>query len=123
MTKYQALFDFFSSFGIPTYLESSVPETANFPYITYNLVTSTFTQETATNMVVNVFYRQNEAVANDKVSEISRAIGLNGRLLNCEDGKVWLQRGNPWCQSMSDPVDDKIQRRYLNVTAYFFTKN
>lgn len=123
MTKYQVLFDFFSSFGIPAYLESSVPETANFPYITYNLVTSTFTQETATNMVVNVFYRQNEAVANDKVSEISRAIGLNGRLLNCEDGKVWLQRGNPWCQSMSDPVDDKIQRRYLNVTAYFFTQN
>lgn len=123
MTKYQALFDFFNSFGIPAYLESSVPETANFPYITYSLATTTFTQDSPANMVVNVFYRQTEAAANAKVEEISEAIGLNGLVLPCEDGKIWLQRGNPWCQSMSDPVDDKIQRRYLNVTAYFFTKN
>lgn len=123
MNKNQAIYDFFSSFGIPAYLESSVPETANFPYITYSLNTSTFTQEAPTNMVVNVFFRSKEADANAKVEEISEAIGLNGLVLPCEDGKVWLQRGNPWCQSMSDPVDDKIQRRYLNVTAYFFTKN
>lgn len=123
MTKNQALYGFFSSFDIPAYLESSVPADAVFPYITYALTTSTFTQETPTNIVTNVFCRETEAAANEISEAISEAIGLGGKLIACDDGYVWLQRGNPFCQSMSDPVDDKIQRRYLNITAYFFTKN
>ena len=33
--KWQALYQFWSSFGIPAYAENSVPEEAEMPYITY----------------------------------------------------------------------------------------
>ena len=39
MTKEQALYKFWISFGMQAYEENSVPSDATFPYITYQLVT------------------------------------------------------------------------------------
>ena len=42
-------------------------------------------------------------------------------MVACQGGGVWLTRGSPFCQSLTDEDDNTIKRRYINVTAQFVT--
>ena len=121
MTPEAAIYQFFNSFGIPAYMDSSVPDDAEFPYITYNLVENDMNQ-TETNLTVNVWYRtESEALPNAKVRELFDGIGLGGVTLPCDGGMVWLKRGTPWSQSVTiEGEDEMVKRRYVNVNADFF---
>ena len=55
-----------------------------------------------------------------KADEIYDYIGLGGRLLTYNDGKIWVRRGMPFAQRMSDE-DDTVRRIYLNLEAEYFT--
>lgn len=124
MTKAAAIYQFFSSFGLPAYEENSVysfDEKPTFPYLTYELNTDTFSENT-TSMSCSLWYRSTSWVqANAKAEEISKAIGQGGTLLKCDDGYIWLMRGSPFCLSMGDDSDDMIKRKFINISAYFFT--
>lgn len=125
MTKEQALHSFYSSFGLTAYEENTVPTGENkpkLPYITYNVVTDSFDKEVA--LTLNVWYRGTSWLpCNEKTEEISAKIGYGGIILPCEGGRIWLKRGSPFAQDMSDPSDDLIKRKYINITAEFFTVN
>lgn len=121
MTKAAALQQFFSSFGIPAYASSAVPDDAVFPWLTYDLSTSAW-DDGDVSLTVNLwYYTTSEAVPNAKAEEISKAIGLGGKLLPCDEGVIWLKRGSPWCQSLHDDSDSMIKRRYINMTADYMT--
>lgn len=123
MTKAAVLHQFFSSFGIPAYVVSSVPDDVIFPYLVYELAVSAW-EEGAVSLTVNLWYHtESEAIPNAKAQEMSEAIGLGGKIIRCDGGAIWLKRGAPWCQSLTDEVDRSIKRRYINVTAEFFTLN
>lgn len=123
MTKAASLHQFFSSFGMEAYTATSVPEDSEFPYLTYELITGAWGSEEV-GMTVNLwFYTESEAIPNAKAEELSRAIGLGGKVLPCDGGFIWLKRGSPWCQSLSDETSPDIKRRLLNVTAEYLTKN
>lgn len=123
MTKAAALHQFFSSFGITAYTATSVPEDAVFPYLTYELIVDAW-DGGETGLTVNLwFYTESEAIPNAKADEISRTIGLGGIVLPCEGGYIWVKRGSPWCQSLSDETSEMIKRRYLNVTVEYLTEN
>lgn len=123
MTKAAALHQFFSSFGMAAYTATSVPEDSEFPYLTYELITSAWGAEEV-GMTVNLwFYTESEAIPNAKAEELSRTIGLGGKVLPCDGGFIWIKRGSPWCQSLSDETSPDIKRRLLNVTAEYLTKN
>lgn len=123
MTKAAALHQFFSSFGMEAYTAASVPEDSEFPYLTYELITGAWGAEEV-GMTVNLwFYTESEAIPNAKAEELSRTIGLGGKVLPCDGGFIWLKRGSPWCQSLSDETSPDIKRRLLNVTAEYLTKN
>ena len=49
------------------------------------------------------------------------AIGLGGMQVICDDGVIWIKKGNPWCQSLQDSEDLRIKRRYLNITLEYNT--
>lgn len=120
-TKAAALHEFFSSFGIPAYPVSSVPEDTVFPWLTYELITSAW-EEGEVGIVVNLwYYTESEATPNAKAEEISKTIGLGGATLPCDDGLIWVKRGSPWCQSLRDDTDPLIKRRYLNISAEYMT--
>ena len=120
-TKAAALHEFFSSFGLPAYPVSSVPEDTVFPWLTYELVTS-FWEQGEVALVLNLwYYTESEAKPNAKAEDISKAIGMGGALLPCDDGVIWLKRGSPWCQSLQDATDPMIKRRYINITAEYLT--
>ena len=128
MTKDKALYAFFSGFGIPAYPENAVlnengePDVI-LPYLTYTPVFDAWGGEPVS-LTVNLWYRtESEALPNKKAQELSDAIGIGGKVVPCDEGYIWLKRGSPWCQNLSDEVDSAIKRRYINVTAEYLTEN
>lgn len=122
MTKAAAIYQFWASFGLPAYEENSVPDTSTFPYITYQLVTDIFENEVI--LTGSIWYRDTSWLSvNTKAEEISQAIGLGGKFIDCDGGKIWLKRGSPFAQNMGDDTDDLIKRKYINLSAEFFTAN
>ena len=120
MTKAAAIYQFWSSFGLTAYEENTVPTDADFPYITYQLVTDSFDREIP--LTASIWYRSESwAGINAKTEEISQKIGRGGKVIPCDGGAIWLKRGQPFAQSMGDESDDLIKRKYLNITAEFMT--
>ena len=120
MTKEAAIYQFWSSFGLTAYEENTVPEDAAFPYVTYQLVTDSFDREVAA--AASLWYRGESWTAiNAKTEEISAHIGLGGKIIKCDGGRIWIKRGQPFAQNMGDEGDDLIKRKYLNVTIEYFT--
>lgn len=122
MTKGAALQAFFETI-LPAYAASAVPDDVVFPYLTYELITSAW-EGGEVGLTVNLwFYTTSEATPNAKAQELSEAIGYGGKLLKCDGGYIWLKRGSPWCQNLSDDTDPRIKRRYINVIAEYLTLN
>lgn len=122
-TKAAAINAFLAGFGIPAYAATSVPDDAEEPYLTYSFVTGAW-GDAEMAMEVNLwYYGDGEVAPNAKVQEISDAIGLGGVLLPCDGGGIWVKRGSPFCQSMGDSADNKVKRRYINLTLEFITQD
>ena len=120
MTKAAAIYQFWNSFGLTAYEENTVPTDADFPYITYQLVTDSFDREIP--LTASLWYRSESWTAiNAKTEEISQEISRGGKILSCDGGAIWLKRGQPFAQNMGDESDDLIKRKYLNITAEFMT--
>jgi hypothetical protein len=120
MTKAAAIYQFWSGFDITAYEENTVPTDAAFPYVTYQLVTDGFDREVAA--AASLWYRGESWTAiNAKTEEISAHIGLGGKIIKCDGGRIWIKRGQPFAQNMGDESDDLIKRKYLNVTVEYFT--
>lgn len=122
MTKAAALHQFFNQF-LPFYPASSVPKDVEFPYGTYELVTDAW-EGGEVGLTVNLwYYTASEKAPNDKAQELSVVIGRSGAVILCDGGYIRIMRGSPWCQSLKDDADTMIKRRYLNITARFYTEN
>lgn len=121
MTKEAAIHAFFNSFGIKAFKSSNVPEDVVFPYLTYDLTTSAFDEGDVSISVNLWYYGEGEKPVNAKANEISKALSHGGAILDCDEGKVWIKRGSPWCQHIRDEADPKINRRFLNFTIEYMT--
>ena len=125
ITKEKALYNFWSSFGLPAFEENAVPtgsEAPDYPYITYQVITDNFGNEIA--LAASVWYRSPSWVeCNAKTEEIGTSIGRGGKMLHCDEGAIWIKRGSPFAQSMGDEVDDMIRRKLLNLSVEFMTEN
>ena len=120
MTKAAAIYQFWNSFGLTAYEENTVPDDADFPYITYQLVTDSFDYEIP--LTASIWYRSESWTAiNAKTEEVSRKISRGGNIIPCDGGAIWLKRGQPFAQSMGDESDNLIKRKYLNITAEYMT--
>lgn len=124
MTKAAALQQWFEQF-LPAYTTANVPEDAVFPWLTYEYITGAWNgDEDTVGLTVNLwYYTESEKEPNTKAQEISEALGIGGVQIPCDGGFIWLQRGSPFCQSIRDDTDNKISRRYINITAKYFTFN
>ena len=130
MTKAAAIYQFWNSFGIKAYEENTLidadeegnPVEPTFPYITYQLVTDSFDRDVSA--TASLWYRGEGWVdINAKTEEISAHIGLGGKIIKCDGGRIWIKRGQPFAQNMGDESDDLIKRKYLNLTFEFMTAN
>lgn len=121
-TKAAAIQSFLSSFGLKTYAATSVPDDAAYPYLTYYLVDGAWGDVEQAMQVDLWYYGGSEATPNAKVQEISAAVGLGGVVLPCDLGSIWVKRGSPFAQTVSDGSgDSEIKRRYINLDLEFLT--
>lgn len=118
MSKFLAIYSFFSGFGLPAYEENSVYATVPpLPYLTYEMKTDFFGN--SVNFTCSLWYETPSwTEINRKTEEISQKIGFGGIILDCDGGHIWLKRASPFAISMGD---DLIKRKILNFTAEFFT--
>ena len=119
MDKIRAYNQFWNSFGIPAYDESTVPDEAKPPYITYQTASDDFGNAVFLN--ASIWYRGTSwADVTYKEQQISEYIGRGGRTVQYDGGAFWIVKGSPWAQRMSDPEDDSIRRIVLQYNIEFF---
>lgn len=123
MNKPQAIYGFWSGFGLAAFDETTVPtgdDAPLFPYITFNVVTDNIGNEVG--LSGSLWYRSTDWTAIDqKAEEIEKALYDMTSPIKIDGGFLWLKRGSPFAQRMSDPNDDMIRRIYINITAEFLT--
>jgi hypothetical protein len=92
---------------------------AALPYLTYNVSMAYFDEPVM--MSASLWYRGLSWVdITQKAMEIAAYIGLGGRIIPFDGGKLWIKRGTPFAQRMSDE-NEQIRRIYLNVEVEYFT--
>lgn len=118
MDKWQALHSFWNSFGIPAYDETTVPDDAVEPYITYEAGTSSIDEVVM--LTASLWYRSNAWNSiSAKADEIANFIGDGGASVQYDNGRLWIIRGDTFAQRMAEPSDDMIRRIVLQIYAEF----
>ena len=118
MDKAQAIQAFFESFGVPAYEESTVPDTAVTPYITYSMVADSIGHPVP--MTASVWDKSYSwARLSGITNGISEAL-VQVKSIPLDVGFVYVSRGTPFLQRMVDE-DDTMRRIYLNFMLEFLT--
>lgn len=120
MDRWQAQYEFWSSFGVPAYEENSVPDEkdVSFPYITYSAAASGFDEPVS--ITASVWDRNSSwSVVDGLADAIEHEIRT--RLPQAYDqGMYRVYIGDtPFAQNMGDPSDDTIKRKVLSVVFEF----
>ena len=115
-----ALYNFFSSFGLPAFPEYSVPDEAQLPYITYQLIEPDW--DDGGTFYARVWYRTTTYTAiNAKLDQIKAAVGEAVSLPVESGGAVYLMKGTPFIQYMPMEGDDTLKVAYLNFNIQAIT--
>lgn len=124
MNKYQALYQWFNSFGIPFYVDTNVPSEneITYPYGTYQNVMGGWLDEAS--ITVRVYDRSDSESPINKLSDkIRDALFDGGHMILCDEGAMHVSMGSPFCQALSDSEDSTIKSRYINLNIeYLLTK-
>ena len=123
MDRDQAIHQFWSGFGLKAYDENTVPDNAialnSGHYLTYAVVISIFDRPSISS--ISLWYKDTSwAAISQKAQQISDALGEGGSLVAYDGGALWIKRGQPYAQRMSDE-DDTIRRIYINVEYEFLS--
>ena len=122
VNKDSALQNFWSLFGLPAYEETTVPDNAKMPYITYSVATDSLYGEDVT-LSANLWYFSNSwKDISLKAQEISNKIGFGGYTLKTDTGYVWIKRRTPFAQRMSESDEPDVRSIYLSISAEFIDK-
>lgn len=117
MNKEQAYHAFWAQFA-PAYDETSVPDGAGFPRITYEGVSDDFGEQIASS--ASIWTRSSSwSEAETLKKQIEQKITRGGIMKATDGGAIWIKRGNPFAQRLGDPSDDLIRRIVLNLELEF----
>lgn len=112
---------------LPFYPVGNIPEyaaerfTKGWSYGTYTRIDGNFDSGPVFPTLNLWAYTTQEKPLNDMAAALSKAIGYGGTTILCDEGLIWIRRGSPWCQSLTDDADDHIKRRYINLTIEYET--
>lgn len=125
MTKAKAIHDFWASFGLKAYEETTVPTGESQPeppYITYASRTDSIGN--VISLTGSVWYRSMSWLTVEaKAEEIARKVGESGfYVAKVDGGYLWITKGSPFAQRIADPNDDTLRRIYINLQGEFLTE-
>lgn len=116
----EALYTFFSSFGLPAYEEGRVPEYGPDgakiapPYITVQLIAPAPGEQAP--FYARVWYRDRSNTAiNAKVDEIAAALAA-GAAIPTAHGAVYIYAGDNFDQRQAQPGDITLKCAYLSMS-------
>lgn len=119
MDKAQALYEFWSGFGLPAYDEQVVPVDAALPYITYETATGSLGD--VLTLSASLWYSSESwRGISEKAAEIEAAIGAFAAL-RTDGGGLLIFKGAPFARRLGDPDDRKIKRIILQIRAEFLS--
>ena len=120
MNKSQAIHNFWSGFGLTAYDETTVPDDAKMPYITYGVSTDSIGNPIS--LSGSLWYRTNSwKDISDKAEEIAEAIvTMDPPAIELDTGRLYITKGNPFAQRMTDE-DRTVRRMYINLRAEYLT--
>lgn len=117
MNKEQAYQAFWGRIAT-AYDETSVPDGAGFPRITYEGVSDDFGEQIASS--ASIWTRSSSwSEAETLKKQIEAKITRGGIMIATDSGAIWVKRGNPFAQRLGDPSDDLIRRIVLNLELEF----
>lgn len=117
MNKYQALNAFWNSF-LTAYDETTVPDDAELPYITYESGFDSFGGQLA--LTASLWYRDfSWKDISKKLSEIEAELKEGGTQVRFDTGTLWLKKGQPFAQRMADASVDSVRRIIINLEAEY----
>ena len=121
MNKNQALYAFWSQFGLTAYDETTVPKKAVLPYITYEAETDSLGK--ILTMSGSLWYRSPSWTDIDaKAQQIEKTLKEYGYWITAIDrGYLRIYAGEPFAVHMKEPSDDTIRRIKINIEAEFLT--
>lgn len=118
MNKAQAIQAFWESFGVPAYEESTVPDGAVTPYITYSMVADSIGHPIP--MTGSIW---DKTYSWERVSRIAEQISnalVQVKSIPLDTGYVYITRGTVFAQRMTDE-DDTVRRIYVNLMVEYLT--
>lgn len=107
-----ALYNFWSSFGIPAWVEYHVPDDAEMPYITYELTDPNWKEQAA--IRARVWYRDfSFERISAKLDEIKEKIG-DGYTMAVDDGMIAIFTDDPFIQFQPYEDETGVKVAYLS---------
>lgn len=124
MNKAQTIHSFWSGFGLKAYDENTIPTGDNspdLPYITYSVSTDSLGNPVT--MYGNIYDRSTSwKLVEDKAEEIAKAVvNMQPPTLKFNDGRIYITKGTPFSQRMSDASNDTIRRLYININVEYLS--
>lgn len=117
VTKYQALYNWWASHGVPAFEENSVPDqdTVVYPYIAYQAASGDFVESTTLN--ASIYTKSTSwAEAIELADSIQAELKNGGTQVPYTGGTLWitLPRGR-FSETMGDPDDDRVKRVRMTI--------
>ena len=121
MDRSEALYNFWSSFGLPAYEENNVPQDASFPYITYEDTVGDFGNIIPLSASIWDRTQKGKAFVDAKADEIEQFIKNMDVCPVIKGGRYRVFLDGPFAHTMGDPDDKLIKRKLLSVKFEFMT--
>lgn len=120
MNKWQALDEFWNSFDIPAFEQSTVPEDETLRgdfYITYEAVTDSLDRAVPMSASIWKLNTTKWDEISQKAEQISDAL-VQVKTIPLDTGFLYITRGQPFAQRVADE-DDSTRRIYINIMAEY----
>ena len=122
---HNALYDFWSSFGVPAYIQARIPRETQLPYITFTVEVGA-----ALETVYLTAFTWHQAASGENVMQerarlmdsIAAAIPEAGLIVDAEDGYMRIERGRgAWLSYYDDPDDPSVIGGRIAYTVTYYT--
>ena len=117
MNEWTAINTFWNSFTIPAYDENTVPDDATMPYITYEAKIGEFGDKLL--LSASLWYK---SMSWQAISEKSKQISdyvEGGASVSYGTGRMWITKGSPFAQRLSEPSDSQVRRMLIQISVEF----
>lgn len=120
MDRWEALYAFWASFGVPAYEENSVPtgdNRPNYPFITYEASVTPWNGDVL--MSASIWTRSTSWEEADRIADLIEARIKDGYIQPYDSGLIYIVPNDPLSKHMAEPSDDMVKRNLFGVRYHF----